>query len=487
MNRDPCARGLPDELLLRFFDDLSVEELCRLARVSRKWRAIALSHPTFWTKASLREWELERGGLQCFLARMARCPEADIITEFDFDQAVPEEVLTAVSANLHRITSLRMSCNVDDWRVDRLDFAAPQLQSLEIQSWKAKPLVRATSQSRSIFAGFAPRLHSIKLSNTHFLLSLAPTLSFPSVRQVDITYSAQPDDVNSDIFERVTALFPAVRTLRIELFNHTPGGPAERFFPSPLSETANRTMAGLDELKLCFSPACRETLRHLPLTEISKVELTNHVFNEVEIIPSLIPDGEFGVSYEGAVHPLTCRIVVFNFDKKGERRRVLEAPDGRSIWNCTRTMRACLISSQLVALSVDTRAWVTLLESFQVLPSLSVLRLVISTIEENEWAKGTAGSIGAIIHCPSLRTWVMDGYSYDASTERRLEMPCSVAHRFYDSVRFDQSQSTLTLRWVSLKPDGDDPWSFPFALVRVDDGTNISWFEAFAAQVLCAR
>lgn len=476
-----CSSTLPDELVLHFFDGCSIAELCRLSRVSLRWRAVARSHPTFWSQASIREWEAVRGGLPCFLERMGRCPEAPIAVEYDFSAAVPEIVWSAVSANLHRTNYLRVSSYVENWPLELLDVPAPQLQRLDMTVVQHPPhLPRPTA--RSIFAGYAPKLRSVKLADVVFWLDLAPEISFAAVEEVDISFSSVPTlDLSHDMLDRVARLFPQMQSLTIDLFDYSKGQPARRFCASALSAGATDTFAHLQRLVLHHSPACSATLCRLPLSDIPLVELSNNIFGEPGTISSLLPTTDYCATYDrdDTVRPGVGRLVLWTPD--GRVRRTLSAVDAQSLRTCADTMRASVSDTRLVCLSLDSAsAWQTLLAAVDVLPALRTLRLVV--IPNEDWRDG-AGSTDCV-RCPALRTWVLDAHLPDSGTVA-LHWPRSLANSCFERITFSATPATLLLHGLILTGDNaltsGPAQRTKFGKQTIVDSADSEWFMKYVA------
>lgn len=164
---------LPDELLSRICDYVTPNELLPVTRLSRRLRAIAQGHPSFWREIAI--CAVSDGALDLLRARL-RCRPHSIfnigimLPRAAQNRAVTEVVLPLLVQHIHRIEFLFLFLNME---IDRPAFqaltsgSAPRLRRLIIEFFSSPEHPCSVPLPGNMFRASAPLLRDISLKNVH--------------------------------------------------------------------------------------------------------------------------------------------------------------------------------------------------------------------------------------------------------------------------------------------------------------------------------
>lgn len=166
------GRGLPVELMSMILDNVDISSLMQLSHASRRWHAVARSHPSFWRMIRLAS--VSTTALDFFQARLDQTQSPDIHIEIILPDAlergrIRSVVLPALARNLHRLTQLHVKFHYDmgPYALSAFMGPAPRLQSLSLifSHGAEKPPIALPP---GFLAGGCPRLVDVTLRNLAF-------------------------------------------------------------------------------------------------------------------------------------------------------------------------------------------------------------------------------------------------------------------------------------------------------------------------------
>ncbi|KZV86675.1 hypothetical protein EXIGLDRAFT_724504 [Exidia glandulosa HHB12029] len=248
--------ALPPELVRRFFQDCTFDELHPLLGVCTRWRAIGLDHPTYWR--SIQFSDFTEGAIHRALLRIERTfgrPFSLSVWAHRSEETI-SHILSVISTCLERLVKLKIFLPGVHaaTALEALLHPAPRLETLHLDCPGDRPAALTTVPS-GLFARHAPLLRSLRLYGSHLV---EPLEAFRPVSDVFLT--VRPGD---------DAFLPCA-------FTHFPSARRLTFTGCAALSTSQRApeafWSGLDSLKLC---GAREDLssaiRDLPLHAIRNI------------------------------------------------------------------------------------------------------------------------------------------------------------------------------------------------------------------------
>ncbi|EJD46321.1 hypothetical protein AURDEDRAFT_124097 [Auricularia subglabra TFB-10046 SS5] len=210
---DPTAR-LPFEVISSCLGHVSLQDILAAAGVCRRWRQIAIAHPTYWKHIAITS--PTGRAARWFLLRLKRAGKRAVHVDLDLPSApsyMLSIILSIIAEHLWHIAYL--SCTVDapyhGIVFSALCTPAPELSTFAVRLL-ADPrthLLQIATLPAMMFECYAPRLASLTVQNIS-LFFLYPG-EYPAVENLAIE-SKQLDLVR---VQKLFAQFPNLRALRL--------------------------------------------------------------------------------------------------------------------------------------------------------------------------------------------------------------------------------------------------------------------------------
>ncbi|KZV94590.1 hypothetical protein EXIGLDRAFT_736616 [Exidia glandulosa HHB12029] len=373
---------LPDELLTSILDYASLLEISYASAVSRRWRAVALDHPTYWQSICIDSLSPRASAFFNTRLERARSRPIEVFVRFmatyfeDKNHELPDSLFQGIRRHIFHMKSLhlRMAFKYAEKMVEALSQPAPILESLGIDFYQPvgpSPFLRHEHVvlPAGLFANHAPKLTSLELRNA--ITSSQASSCFARVDYLALSFRFDPSD-SEDSVPPDFAHFPSLK--RLALAGHI-----------PLAYLEKAPWRSLDQLIIerfaAYSP--HWTLwRTWPLVDISYIG-TDFVNDEVITILGQHLQGRLDLHL--GVQPGVCFFARFRSRLDGRRRMVREftrtavaARDSYKGWDGKKPpphdlFSRPLIVDRIVHLTMPATLWIRLTGYFAVLPALEEL------------------------------------------------------------------------------------------------------------------
>jgi len=299
LNNFALISALPAEILLAIFQHCQqtgvgetltptwsrvVQPVIDLTHVCRRWRQIALDHPSLWTTICAKDHN-ELWALPEILRRSGDLP-LDVSVEWRRHTSHRLRASTTVSLDQHirHIRSFQLNIREEplgDWK-RALRSPAPLLQKFELVRSAGLPETAVGGVTNyNLFGGHAPNLQKVHFENIP--LDVLDSSVFRSVTELAVLlYTVSPQDVRA-----ILASCPLVQTLTLS------GAPS----PSTLARVPQPRRGGLwpapNLITLSLSnidPRATDLiLPHLPILQMKFVDISysdDDIFSTFELLPA---------------------------------------------------------------------------------------------------------------------------------------------------------------------------------------------------------
>ncbi|KZV84355.1 hypothetical protein EXIGLDRAFT_727285 [Exidia glandulosa HHB12029] len=193
--------NIPTELIHLFMDHLSLPDLLRLSRASRRCRELVDRHPTYWSRISVQQHgvPLSMPMIDLAITRLERSSFAPVLIDILWENAWFDEpnscgsecaykLVAAIRANMHRVGRLRASADgqLMNAIIDALIEKAPRLELLELESKRPWNLSSHLPSTLHVTAPNLRRLHLDGIGFTSSPESDGEPIVFPRMREYSV-------------------------------------------------------------------------------------------------------------------------------------------------------------------------------------------------------------------------------------------------------------------------------------------------------------
>ncbi|KZV98686.1 hypothetical protein EXIGLDRAFT_832078 [Exidia glandulosa HHB12029] len=377
---DVCFAIWSDELLLQFFDYLTLVELLQASGVCRHWRQLALSHTAYWKHIEIRS--ARSSGLSQFIARLTRSLDRPVSVEINLGLDDPQQKISVSGASavydllgnhLHHVERLAIrhwEAAEPDRILRTLRQPAPLLRHLDL--WLGCSQQGGTYHlpvlPDDVFLGQVGPIASLRLNGIR-LPAIVP-VSFARITELCLVHSS----VDMHEIPWLPTLFPLLSRL---------GLAGNIALPHPTAED-HTFWHRLDLLQLKFGQVCRRWQTWFPyLSAIRELKIARADDSVIDMFDQHLV-GRLSLALQGDLRSFTATLTSHI---SGLVRAAKHARDTRQIvghqgtWDGRAPPRHRLFELQTITHRISTLTfaaaiWNDFVGYFAVLPVLAQLSIV---------------------------------------------------------------------------------------------------------------